>query len=87
MNCNTTLSFYNSRQVSLQFTTGITIHDGVTIHDRKECSHHRAITARPFRVVFISNDYNKEFSASVRWFFSISYTASAIASSLIVFAP
>ena len=26
--------YYNSRQVLLQFTTGITIHDSTTIHDR-----------------------------------------------------
>ena len=31
--------YYNSRQVLLQFTTGITIHDVITIHDSTITSH------------------------------------------------
>ena len=30
--------YYNARQVLLQFTTGITIHDGIAIHDRTHMS-------------------------------------------------
>ena len=33
--------YYNSRQLLLQFTTGITIHDAITIHRKQETGNKR----------------------------------------------